>query len=269
MLQTIFATKLNMGQAWTKSGRRLAVTRLKVEPNAVLSHQPTASEDIKAFQIGYGQKKLKNMPKPLRQQITKSGFSFGVRKIKQVKVDNNSELEVGKTVDLNQVFQIGDMVKVQGKSKGRGFAGVIKRHGFAGGPKTHGQSDRHRAPGSIGQGTTPGRVHKGKRMAGRMGNTNFTVSGLQVIYINPDTQELWVSGPVPGHINGIVQLTLEKNSEFEGLDKSVFPEMVKAEAKAEEPAETEIKEEELTEEKIEQTKEDKSAENEKDSDNKE
>jgi large subunit ribosomal protein L3 len=105
------------------------------------------------------------------------------------------------------VFEEGDIVHVVGKSKGRGFAGGVKRHHFAGGPKTHGQSDRHRAPGSIGSGTTPGRVRKGLRMAGHMGDEKVTVKNLRIFQADTDRGVLLIEGNVPGGINGIIRVT--------------------------------------------------------------
>jgi len=105
------------------------------------------------------------------------------------------------------VFEVGDYVKVSGKSKGKGFQGVVKRHGFGGGPKTHGQSDRLRAPGSIGQSSYPSRVLKGTRMAGRTGNKNVSVTNLEIVKVDPENNILMVRGAVPGARNGIVYIT--------------------------------------------------------------
>jgi large subunit ribosomal protein L3 len=205
MLTTVFATKVGMTQAWTTSGKRLAVTRCVVKPMAVIGHQtPKAKKGIPQetiLEIGYGDKKLKNMSKPLRTRLERSGFSFGVKEIRGLKMQPNEGEDmpaVGTTLKVDGVLAVGDVVKVQGVSKGKGFAGAMKRHGFAGGPATHGQSDRARAVGSIGQRTTPGRVWKGKRMPGHMGVETKTVSGLVVLHIDPITQEIWLNGPVPG-----------------------------------------------------------------------
>ena len=207
MLEQVFATKRSMTQAWTKSGKRVAVTCLNVMPNAVIAELPSVAQDRKHFQVGYGTKKLKNTEKPLRSQLEKGGFSFGVRLVKGVAAAADSSLKVGDTVRVEQVLEVGDVVKVQGTTKGRGFAGAMKRHGFSGQPKTHGQSDRWRAVGAIGQRTTPGRVFKGKRMPGHYGVELQTVVGLVVLHINPQTQELWLSGPIPGHLNSTVTIT--------------------------------------------------------------
>src|SRR3989344_1360375 len=109
MLSTLFATKLKMGQAWTKSGQRLAVTRLKVEPNLIIGKKNFEHDGYESLQVGYGQKKLKNMTKPLRTLIEKSGFSLGVRQIREVKPQEGEQLEVGATVKLADVVKVGDM----------------------------------------------------------------------------------------------------------------------------------------------------------------
>ncbi|HYD35265.1 MAG TPA: 50S ribosomal protein L3 [Vitreimonas sp.] len=208
MLTTVFATKLGMTQAWTKEGKRMAVTRCKVTPNVVVGTQNPQEKSV-VLEIGYGTKKLKNMNKPLRSQLEKSGFSMGITQVKGVKVALDGETpapKAGDSITIDQVLQIGDIVKVQGITKGRGFAGAVKRHGFAGGPETHGQSDRVRAVGSIGAGTTPGRVFKGKRMPGHYGVDTKTVTGLVILHIDPTTQEVWLSGPVPGHNQAVVRI---------------------------------------------------------------
>ena len=262
MLDAIFATKLGMTQAWSKKGKRLAVTKCKVQPNAIVGVIETSVTDKSTrtwnqkpqtvVEVGYGAKKLKNMDKPLRNRMQKSGFSFGVKQIQGVRYDGAEEspLKAGDSVRLEQVLEVGDLVKVQGVSKGRGFAGAMKRHGFHGGPRTHGQSDRERAVGSIGSGTTPGRVWKGKKMPGHYGVETRTVYGLTVLHIDPETQELWLSGPVPGFNSSEVRIEkvgkkkpVELDLKLMGLEK----EEVKVEAPVEEETEApkaEVKEEE-------------------------
>lgn len=219
MLNAIFATKLGMTQAWSKEGKRLAVTKCKVGNNPIVGQTEALLTDKSTrtwkkqpqtiLEVGYGVKKLKNMDKPLRARMQKSGFDFGVRQIKGIRYSSEeaeSPLKIGDSITLEQVLEVGDVVKVQGISKGRGFAGVIKRHGFHGGPRTHGQSDRERAPGSIGAGTTPGRVWKGKKMPGHYGVDSRTVYGLTVLYVDPKNQEVWLSGPVPGFNSSSVRI---------------------------------------------------------------
>jgi large subunit ribosomal protein L3 len=130
-----------------------------------------------------------------------------VRFLREVKADNSSELAVGQQINVD-IFAPGEFVDVIGKSKGRGFAGVIKRHGFGGGDRTHGQSDRMRAPGSIGGGTTPGRVYKGQKMSGHMGNVRITVKNLEVVQVDLERNLLIVKGAVPGGPNSL--LTVRK-----------------------------------------------------------
>lgn len=206
-LNTIFATKLNMSQGWTKQGRRLAITRCQVDGMKVVAKHNLENQDYQIFEIGFGQRKLKNMNKPLRTKVQKSGFSEGVLRLKGVRFENDSEVKLGDELKLEQVLEVGDVVKVQGISKGKGFAGAVKRYGFAGGPKTHGQSDRTRAVGSIGAGTYPGHVWKGKRMPGHMGVDTKTVRNLVVLHLDQETGEVWLSGPIPGHRNSIINIT--------------------------------------------------------------
>jgi len=214
MLRDFFATKMGMTQAWTKAGKRVVVTRCKADDLAVIGvrtlplidtadqNRPLVNTHI--LEVGYGKKKLANMSKPLRSKLTKSGFSVGVKKMTGIRMpatDGETALTAGQTIAVDSVLQVGDVVQVQGASKGRGFAGAMKRHGFHGGPATHGQSDRARAVGSIGNRTTPGRVWVGKRMPGHNGDETRTVTGLLVVHIDPTTKEEWLSGLIPGYIS--------------------------------------------------------------------
>lgn len=225
MIDQIFATKISMGQTWTKSGRRLPVSKLMIQDNLVLGKRAVDTDGHDALQIGYGKKKLKNMTKPLKSLLEKSGFSLGVRQIKEVRTASDDALQVGAKITAADVLKVGDVVNVQGISKGRGFAGAMKRHGFSGQQKTHGQSDRARAVGAIGQRTTPGRVFKGKKMAGHYGLDTITVKNLLVVHLDPQTGEVWLNGPIPGHFTSTVRLTVVDHTDFEGLDQSVAPEM--------------------------------------------
>lgn len=277
MLNTIFATKLEMSQAWSKEGKRLPITKLQVADNLVVgSKQVQASskfndqmkrQDCQILEIGYGRKKLKNMKKPLLAQLKKSGFSFGVKKITGVQSYEAADSlpQVGQTLQLSDVLAVGDVVEVQGESKGRGFAGAVKRYGFHGGPKTHGQSDRHRAVGSIGSGTTPGRVWKGKRMPGHMGTETKTIKNLVVVFIDEANDIVWLNGPVPGFRSATVRINKTGEKREINLDPTSLPVQPKtAEVKEELVAEetnsaavVEEKVEEKTEEKIESKAEEK------------
>jgi len=216
MLKSIFATKGTMTQAWTTSSKRLAVTRLVVNPNLVIRQL-----DENKFQIGYGPKKLKNVKKPAREQIKKAGFSFGVKQLKQAEVtdEGREQVKIGQKILVENVLNEGDMIKVQGRTKGKGFAGGMKRHGYKGGPATHGQSDRKRAVGSIGSGTYPGKVWKGKGMPGHMGDEIKSAIGLVVLHVDSENNEVWVSGPVPGSLNSIVKIIKTGKTKKIELDK--------------------------------------------------
>lgn len=231
MLTDFYVIKTGMAQAWTADGKRLAVTRLQARDNivsAVIS--PTILE------VGYGSKKEKNIKKPLRSRYQQSGFSFTPARLggaRWVPQNDEAQPEVGATIAADTVFAVGDVIEVRGISKGRGFAGAVKRYGFHGGPKTHGQSDRHRAVGSIGAGTTPGRVWKGKKMPGHYGVETKTIAGLVVIHVDAENQEIWVSGPVPGHINSFLLIhktgrerQIELNRKASGLSEAVVAEEV-------------------------------------------
>jgi len=224
MILDIFATKIEMTQVWTKTGKRLAVTRCGLSMMPIVNKQDIQVLDKNSqkretltcsiLEVGFGKKKLKNMSKPLRTKMEKSGFSFGVKSLKGMRIyddkfipSTDTEVKVGDNITIDQVLEVGDVVNVQGTSKGKGFAGGMKRHGFHGGPKTHGQSDRARAVGSIGAGTTPGRVWKGKKMPGHMGVETKSVLGLVVLHIDRDNNEIWLSGPIPGSIKSEVKIT--------------------------------------------------------------
>jgi large subunit ribosomal protein L3 len=123
--------------------------------------------------------------------------------LREFEIDDIKEVKTGQKIDVD-MFKAGDFVNVSGVSKGKGFAGGVKRYHFKGGPKTHGQSDRHRAPGAIGSTTTPGRVFKGLRMAGRMGNQKVTVRGLEIVEVDLERHIMLVKGAVPGAKNGLL-----------------------------------------------------------------
>lgn len=258
MLTDFFATKLGMTQAWTTSGKRLAITRCQAADLAVVSVrtmtvinkqlQEKPNMEVQIAEIGVGRKKLANMKKPLRQKVANSGFSFGVRSLRGLRspapTGDEQAITAGQSISVDQVLNVGDVVQVQGVTKGKGFAGAVKRYGFHGGPKTHGQSDRTRAVGSIGAGTTPGRVFIGKRMPGRMGGDNLTVKGLVVVHIDPTTKELWLSGPVPGMATGQVMIRKTGEQRTINLDKKASG--IKEVAAQEAPTEPETTETEPT-----------------------
>lgn len=187
-----------MTATYDSRGRRVGATIVEIGPNFV------TQINANSIQLGFGTKK--SVRKPQLGHGKKAGVEQPIRWFREVE-KNGEDTKPGTEIKLDQVFSIGDAVKVTGVSKGRGFAGVVKRHGFHGGPKTHGQSDRERAPGAIGSGTTPGRVYKGKRMAGHMGNVRVSVRGLEVVGIDKEKNLLTVKGAVPGATGGLVMIT--------------------------------------------------------------
>lgn len=225
-----------MTQAWTKSGKRIPVTVVTAAPMTVTQVKSIDTDTYQAVQVGLGSKKPTSISKPLAQHLGKSKTT--PKHLREIRLTQSTELSIGDQIKPETVLEVGDIVNVSGTTKGRGFSGVMKRWGFKGGPRTHGQSDRARAPGSIGQGTTPGRVYKQKKMAGHYGNDTFTVKDLQIINILPEKNEVWINGPIPGSVNGLIKITTTRKGDFEGLQQ----ELVDAETNKEEiVAEAEIK----------------------------
>ena len=198
MIEGIIGRKLGMTQIFTSSGGAQAVTAIETGPCAVAQVKTVAKEGYNAVQLGFGEAK--------RLSSSQRGHLKGLgqfKSLREFRVSDTESTKVGDKVDVS-LFKAGDLVDIAGVSKGKGFAGVVKRYHFAGGPKSHGQSDRHRAPGSIGATTTPGRVFKGLRMAGHMGNRRVTVRNLEVVDADPGRNLLLVKGAVPGARNGLL-----------------------------------------------------------------
>jgi large subunit ribosomal protein L3 len=200
MIEGILGTKLGMTQIFESDGTAHAVTAVAVGPCVVTQIRTMANDGYEAVQVGYGETKKLN--KPERGHLRNLGNFAHLR---EFRADSLEGLEVGQRLGAEQ-FAPGQYVDVSAVSRGRGFAGAVRRHGFHGGPKTHGQSDRHRAPGSIGSGTDPGRVIKGTRMAGHMGAKQVTMRNLRVLRSNPDRGVILIEGPVPGPPGGLVRI---------------------------------------------------------------
>jgi len=242
MINTILGVKGKMSQTFIQ-GRRVPVTKITAGPCVVTQIKTDKIDGYWALQLGFGSKRIKNITKPQQGHLTKNiqdkkapYFLAEVRFDKLPAKKDGSEYSIGETIILSDIFAMGDIISVWGTSKGKGFAGGVKRWGFAGGPKTHGQSDRQRAPGSTGQGTTPGRVLKGKHMAGRMGGESVTVKNLQIVAIDPQTNEIMVSGPVPGISSGNIIINKLSSGKLEGIHE-VVAQVVEGEAPAEEGGE--------------------------------
>jgi len=205
-MKSLLGLKVGQTQTFTESGMRIPVTHITVGPCFItaLDITPTYTN----IQIGFGTKT--HVTKAEEGHNKKAGITQKLRFLRSMRVATVPEgWVVGKELAIADVFVVGDIIRVTGISKGKGFAGVVKRHGFAGGPKTHGQSDKERSPGSIGSTTTPGRVFKGKRMAGRMGGDRVTVKGLRVVGIDEPTHMLIVKGLIPGPKNTLVVVAKE------------------------------------------------------------
>jgi large subunit ribosomal protein L3 len=200
MLQGYLGKKIGMTQIFREDGRVVPVTVIEAGPCVVTQVKTMETDGYEAVQLGFGDVKRRN--KPLSGHLKNSRLS---RYLREVTADNTTEFEVGQTIGVD-IFEAGEKVDVIGRSKGRGFAGVMKRWGFAGGPRTHGQSDRARAPGSIGGGTTPGKVYKGLKMSGHMGNRRITVKGLEIVEVDAERNLLLVKGGIPGAPNSLVQI---------------------------------------------------------------
>lgn len=198
MITGIVGKKVGMTQVFQDDGAVVGVTAIEAGPCTVTQIKTKAKEGYDAVQLGFGQAKRLNRPQ--RGHLKKLGL---YKHLREFRVEDASKIQLGDGVDVG-IFHPGDLVDVIGTSKGRGFAGVVKRHHFAGGSKTHGQSDRHRAPGSIGAGTDPGRVIKGLKMAGHMGDERVTAQKLQVVKADPERNLLLVRGAVPGARNGLL-----------------------------------------------------------------
>jgi large subunit ribosomal protein L3 len=203
-MKGILAKKIGMTNFFDKEGDSVAVTVVEAGPCYVTQIKTTEKDGYNSVQIGFLPKKKKQVTKPLLNHFTKINIE-PLRILREFKYDNFKELNPGDVIRAD-IFAVGENVNVTGISKGRGFAGVVKRHKFRGGPKTHGQSDRHRAPGSIGQSSSPSRVYKGVRMAGRMGNSRFTVKNLKIFNVDAEKNLLFIKGGVPGPNNGILEI---------------------------------------------------------------
>jgi large subunit ribosomal protein L3 len=199
-MEAILGRKLGMTQVFSSSGEARGVTVVEAGPCIVVQIKTEDNDGYNAIQVGFGTRKRVN--DPMRGHLKRLGQ---FRVLREIRVDDPNDFELGQSLGVD-LFEEGDIVDVVGTSKGRGFAGGVKRHHFHGGPKTHGQSDKHRSPGSIGSGTTPGRVRKGLRMAGHMGDERVTVKNLRVFESNAARGLLLIEGSVPGGINGLVRI---------------------------------------------------------------
>ena len=203
MLKGLIGKKIGMTQIFDENGAAIPVTVIEAGPCYITRVRTVDSDGYSAVQMGFGEVKPKRLTGGQLGHLKRNNLSLPpLRFLREFRV---------KTVEVNEgdklsvdVFVVGDRVDIVGSSKGRGFAGAVKRYHFRGGPKTHGQSDRHRAPGSRGSGTTPGRTYKGARGPGHMGDERVTAQNLKVVLLDPDRNLIGVRGSVPGSRGGLV-----------------------------------------------------------------
>jgi large subunit ribosomal protein L3 len=202
----LIGKKLGMSSVFDPQGELVPVTVIQAEPCKVVSIRTKEKDGYEALQLGFGERKEKNVSKPVLGQYKKGNLSPSLL-LREFKFSSVSEFKIGDEVKVD-LFKEGESIKVSARSKGKGFQGVMKRHGFGGvGGTTHGQSDRLRAPGSIGASSFPSRVFKGQKMAGKTGYRNVTISNLKVVKIIPEENLILIKGAVPGAINSIVEMS--------------------------------------------------------------
>jgi large subunit ribosomal protein L3 len=198
----LLGTKIGMTQVWDANNRVVPVTVIQAGPNVVTQIRTVERDGYSAVQLGYGEVDPRKVTKPLRGHFDQAGVTPR-RHLVELRTADSNGYRVGQEL-TGEVFEAGAVVDVTGTSKGKGFAGVMKRHGFAGLGAGHGVERKHRSPGSVGGCATPGRVFKGLRMAGHMGHTRVTTPGLTVHGIDSERGYLLVRGAVPGPDGGLV-----------------------------------------------------------------
>ncbi|MCS7232303.1 MAG: 50S ribosomal protein L3 [Elusimicrobiota bacterium] len=202
MINAVLGRKIGMTRIFNEKNEVVPVTVIDVSSCRVVQVKTLENDGYNAVQLCFGEKKIKNVTKPLLHHFLKHGILIPPEVVREVRVDDVSNIKPSDKIDVS-IFEVNELVDVQGYTKGKGFAGVVKRWGFAGGPRTHGQSDRLRAPGSIGS-QRPQRVPKGRKMAGHLGNELVTIKNLKIVKIDKEKNLLFIKGAVPGNKNSIV-----------------------------------------------------------------
>lgn len=211
----VLGEKLGMTQVWDENNRVVPVTVIKAGPCVVTQVRTPDTDGYSAIQLGFGAIDPRKVNKPDAGHFTKAGVTPR-RYVAELRTEDATEYTVGQELGAD-TFAAGDVIDVTGNSKGKGFAGVMKRHGFAGVSASHGAHRNHRKPGSIGGASTPGRVFKGLRMAGRMGNERVTTQGLTIHAVDADRGLILIKGAVPGPKGGLIML----RSTAKAVDKEV------------------------------------------------
>ncbi len=202
MINAILGKKLGMTRIFNENNEVCPVTVVYTGGCRIAQVKTKETDGYTAVQLCFGEKKVKNVPKPLLGHLVKHNIKIPPLVIREVRLDSVDGIKPGEEVSIS-IFSENELVDVQGYTKGKGFAGVVKRWGFGGGPRTHGQSDRLRAPGSIGS-QRPQRVPKGRKMAGHLGNELVTIKNLQVVKVDKENNLLFIKGAIPGNKNSIV-----------------------------------------------------------------
>ncbi len=203
-LEAVYGQKAGMTRIFDESGKHVPVTVIKLIPNVISQVKTTEKDGYNAYQVAYGEKREKLVTSPLKGHLKKANVDKVLSKFAELKSTEVSEENLGKELALD-TFSKDVFVDVTGTTKGKGFAGVMKRYNFSGGPASHGHKF-HRTTGSIGNRATPGRVFKQKKMPGHMGVITKTVQNLQVVELNEEQGYLLIKGSVPGSKNGFVRI---------------------------------------------------------------
>ena len=196
--------KIGMTQIFAENGVVIPVTVVQAGPCYVTQIKTRETDGYNATQIGFDNPKDKNVTKPKKGQFDKVNLK-PLKYLHEFDFSDMTEIKVGDELKAD-IFKVGDVVKVSGISKGKGFQGTVKRHKFSGGPKTHGQSDRLRAPGSLGQSSYPSRVYKGLKMAGRMGGNRVTLKSVEIVKVEAENNLLFIKGAIPGSKNSLLEI---------------------------------------------------------------
>lgn len=204
-LDAVYGVKAGMTRVFDENGNHIPVTVIKIIPNLITQVKTTEKDGYTAYQVGFGEKREALLNKPNKGILAKAGVSQTVTHFAEIKADAVDAANLGKEIDV-AVFAPGAYVDVTGESKGKGFAGVMKRYNFRGGPASHG-SHFHRRVGSIGNRATPGRVFRGKKMPGHMGVDKKTVQNIVVVEVNQAKGYLLLKGSVPGGKEGFIKIT--------------------------------------------------------------
>jgi len=204
VVKGVLGRKLGMTQIFTEDGRAVPVTVVEAGPCAITQIRTPDKDGYKAVQLSFGEVKAKQLNKPELGHLAKSGAA-PTRHLVELRTDDIESYELGQVLGPD-VFAAGDKIDVIGLTKGKGFAGAMKRWNFAGKPRTHGTERKHRSPGSQGAGTTPGRVFKGKKLAGRLGHERVTIMSLEVVETDTDKGLLLIKGAIPGPKGSVVMI---------------------------------------------------------------